>query len=150
MRYNVLMNKKQKLALLLLRLATGWYMFYAGITKVMNPDWSAAGYLNSAKNFPEFYKWFASPEILPFVNFANEWGLTLLGISLILGVWVKLSSKLGIVLMLLYYFPILDGLKPDAHSFIVDQHIIFILILLFFAFTPKGELCELNRKFLKK
>ena len=144
------MNKKQKTALLLLRLATGWYMFYAGITKIINPAWSAEGYLNSAKNFPELYKWFASPEILPFVNFANEWGLALLGISLITGIWVKWSSRLGILLMLLYYLPILDGLKPDTHSLLVDQHIIFILILLFFSFTPKGELWGLNKNFLKK
>ena len=144
------MNKKQKISLLLLRLATGWYMFYAGITKIMNPAWSAEGYLKGAKNFPEFFGWFASPTILPYTNFINEWGLTLLGISLITGIWVKWSSRLGILLMILYYLPILDGLKPDTHSLLVDQHIIFILILLFFSFTPKGELWSLNKNFLKK
>src|SRR3989344_4156816 len=97
----------QKITLFLLRIALGWYMFYAGITKVLDPTWSAAGYLKGAKILTGFYGWLASPEILPYINFINAWGLTLLGVSLILGLFIRLSSKLGALLMLLYYIPIL-------------------------------------------
>src|SRR3990167_4727620 len=121
------MTKAQKIFLFLLRISLGWLFFYAGITKVLNPAWSAAGYLKGAKTFVGFYQWLLDPAILPWLNLVNEWGLTLLGVSLIFGVFVRLSSVLGAVLMLLYYFEILDFPYPNAHSFIVDEHIIYAL-----------------------
>ena len=96
------MTGSQKFTLVLLRLSMGWLMFYAGITKVLNPEWSAAGYLKGAKTFTGFYNALLSPNILPIINFVNAWGLTLLGVSLILGIFVRSSSVLGAVLMLLY------------------------------------------------
>ena len=117
----------------------GWLMFYAGITKVFNPDWSAAGYLTAAKTFPTLFQWFASPEILPVINLINEWGLTLLGVSLILGIFVRLSSLLGAALMLLYYFPVLEFPLIPPHSYLVDDHIIYALVLLFFAAVRAGR-----------
>ncbi|MEK7133249.1 MAG: DoxX family membrane protein, partial [Patescibacteria group bacterium] len=89
------MTKFQKLSLFFLRISLGWLMFYAGIAKILNPEWSAAGYLKSAKTFVGFYQWLASPGVLPIINFLNEWGLTILGVSLILGIGVRLSSILG-------------------------------------------------------
>lgn len=129
------MNKESALALTLLRVVLGWMYFYAGITKLLNPAWSAAGYISGAKTFPAFYQWLLSPQVLPVVNFLNEWGLTLLGAALILGVFVRLGSVLGIILMFLYYLPLLDGVYPNAHSFIVDEHIVYIAALgVLFAF----------------
>lgn len=133
------MNRFQKVSLFLLRVSLGWMMFYAGITKVLDPDWSAAGYLAGAKMFPGFYQWLLGPQILPIVNFANEWGLTLLGVSLILGVFVRLSSILGMALMLLYYLPILDFPYPNAHAYLVDEHVIYFFILMFFAALRAGR-----------
>src|SRR3989338_11427456 len=130
----------QKVSLFLLRVSLGWMMLYAGITKIADPGWSAAGYIRGAKMFPGFYQWLLNPQILPIVNFANEWGLTLLGISLILGVFVRLSSLLGAALMLLYYFPILDFPYPSPNSYIVDQHVIFIFVLALFAAMRAGRI----------
>lgn len=135
----------QKLSLFVLRLTMGWMMFYAGIVKVLDPAWTSAGYLKGAKTFVEFYNWLASPNILPTVDFLNKWGLTLLGVSLILGVFVKLSSRLGALLMLLYYFPLLDGWMPNAHSFIVDEHIIYAAALVFFASLRAGRTWGLEK-----
>ncbi len=131
--------QSQKFFLFLSRVVMGWMYFYAGITKVINPNFSAAGYLQGAKTFAGFYQWLLSPGILPIVNFVNEWGLTLLGVSLILGVGVRLSSVFGAVLMLLYYFPTLDFPYPNAHSYIVDEHIIYAAMLLFFAAVRAGR-----------
>lgn len=115
-------------------------MFYAGITKVLNPAWSAEGYLSGAKTFSAFYAWFSQPSILPIINFLNEWGLTFLGISLILGVFVRLSSIGGIALMLLYYFPVLEfPYIPGAHAFIIDEHIIYAVVILFLAASKSGR-----------
>lgn len=139
------MEKFQKLSLFLLRVSLGWMFLYAGITKILNPEWSAGGYLKGAKTFVGLYQWLAQPEILPFINFINEWGLTLLGISLILGIFVRLSGVLGAALMAMYYFPILQFPYPNPNSFIVDQHIVYILVLVFFASIRAGRMWGLER-----
>lgn len=128
----------------LLRIALGWMFLYAGITKVLDPAWSAAGYLKGAKSFVPFYSWFLQPNILPTVDFLNEWGLTLIGVSLILGVMVRLSSLFGAALMLLYYFA-LPFPRPDAHSLVVDSHIIYAAALLVLAYSRAGRIWGLER-----
>lgn len=128
----------QKASVFALRVSMGWLMFYAGITKILNPEWSAAGYLGGAKTFTAFYQWLTNPAILPLINFVNEWGLTLLGVSLILGIGVRLSSILGAILMLLYYFPVLEFPYVE-HGFLVDDHVIYALILLMFAAIKAGR-----------
>ncbi|OGF80022.1 hypothetical protein A2926_01040 [Candidatus Giovannonibacteria bacterium RIFCSPLOWO2_01_FULL_44_40] len=138
------MTTFQKFSLFLLRIAMGWLMFYAGITKILDPNWSAAGYLKGAKTFVGFYQWLLQPNILPALNFVNEWGLTLLGISLVFGVFVRLSSVLGAILMLLYYFPILQFPYPNPYSYIVDEHIIYTLALLFLASLRAGRIWGLE------
>jgi len=122
----------------------GWMMFYAGYTKLIDPTWSAASYLTGAKTFPELFNWFLQPSILPAINIINEWGLTLLGVSLILGVFVRFSSMLGAALMMLYYLPILQFPYPNAHAYIVDEHIIYALVLLFFAAIRAGRVWGLE------
>lgn len=111
---------------------------------MLDPTWSAAGYLKGAKSFVGFYEWLASPAMLPMTNFVNEWGLTLLGVSLILGIGVRLSSVFGAVLMLLYYIPILDFPYPNTHSFIVDEHIIYISALLLLGSLRAGRVWGLE------
>ncbi|MBI1975136.1 MAG: DoxX family protein [Parcubacteria group bacterium] len=138
------MAQFHKVPLFLLRVSMGWLMLYAGVTKILDPNWSAAGYLKGAQTFTGFYQWLTSPSVLPVVNFVNEWGLTLLGISLILGVFVRLSSIFGTVLMLLYYFPILSFPYPNPHSFLVDEHIVYALVLLFFAVSRPGRVWGLE------
>lgn len=137
------MEKSQQLALVFLRVTLGFMMFYAGITKVLNPEWSAEGYLKGAKAFTGLFGWFASPGVLPVINFINEWGLTLLGVSLILGIAVRLSSKLGALLMLLYYLP-LGFPYPNAHALVVDEHIIYIAALLVLATMRAGRVYGLE------
>ena len=89
------MATSQKFFLFLLRVTTGWMFFYAGITKVLNPQWSAEGYLKGAKSFVWLYQWLLQPEILPIINSINKWGLTLLGASLIIGLFVRFQFHLG-------------------------------------------------------
>ena len=39
-----------------LRVVMGWLFFYAGITKVLDPAWSAAGYITNAKSLTVLYQ----------------------------------------------------------------------------------------------
>src|SRR3989344_3120408 len=140
------MTQFQKISLFFLRITMGWMFFWAGITKVLaDPSWSAAGYLKGAKMFTGFYNFLSTPGMLPITDFVNEWGLTLLGVSLIFGLGVRVSSILGAALMLLYYFPILDFPYPNAHSYIVDEHIIYIAALLLLAAMKAGRAWGLKR-----
>lgn len=132
------MKNFQIFALVAARVAAGVLFFYAGWEKIINPAWSAAGYLSGAKDFHALYAWFASAGVLSFVNFVNKWGLLLLGVALILGAFVRLASGLGIALMALYYLP-LAWPFVDANSFIVDEHILLIALLLIFIAWRAGH-----------
>jgi len=138
------MTQFQKISLFLLRISLGWLFFWAGITKVLDPTWSAVGYLQGAKTFTGFFQWLASPNLLPFINFVNEWGLTLLGLALILGIFVRLSSILGAILMFLYYLPILQFPYPNPYSFLIDEHIIYLIALLALASLRAGRVWGLE------
>ena len=72
-------------------------------------------------------------------------GLTLLGASLIIGLFVRFSSLLGVLLMALYYIP-LGFPYPNPNSYIVDQHIIYIAVLFFFAAIRAGRVFGLDSK----
>ena len=133
-------------ALLALRLSLGWLLFYSGIIKIFDADWTAAGYLAGAKTFPALFQWFALPSNIGWVNFVNEWGLTLVGLALITGLFVRYASVAGIVFMVLYYLPILAFPYPNAHSFVVDEHVIYALVLSFFAFTDAGKVYGLDSR----
>ena len=138
-----------KISLFLLRVSMGWLMFYAGITKILNPEWSSAGYLKTAATFSGLYQWFSQPDVLPAIDFINGWGLTLLGVSLMLGLFVRLSAPLGALLMMLYYFPVLKFPYIAPHSFLVDEHIIYASALIFLSAVKSGEIWGLD-KFLNK
>ncbi|OHA64713.1 MAG: hypothetical protein A2940_02025 [Candidatus Wildermuthbacteria bacterium RIFCSPLOWO2_01_FULL_48_29] len=144
------MTLYEKSSLFLLRVGLGLLFFYTGITKVLDSDWSAAGYLNNAKTFPAFYSWLASPGILPITNLVNEWGLTLLGVSLLLGVFVRVSSIGGAILMLLYYFPAVEMKAFEffpqitvpyigMNSVLVDEHIVYALAFVALAVFRAGR-----------
>ena len=126
----------------------GWIFLYAGLSKVLNPVWSASGFLLSAKTFPALYAMFANASIISTINFINEWSLVLLGVSLIIGAFVRLSSIGGIALMLLYYFPQLDFPYVGAY-FLVDAHIIFILVLSLLNVSKSGEFLGLDMRLIR-
>lgn len=141
------MSVFQKYSLVLLRLALGWIFLYAGIIKVMDKGWSAAGFLAGAKTFPEFYAWFALPSNIAWVNLINEWGLILIGVSLIIGLWTRWSSLAGIVLMILYYLPGLNFPYVGEHSLLVDEHIIYILGLAIILAFRAGRYFGLDNRY---
>lgn len=132
------------------RVALGILFFYAGITKVLNPDWSAVGYLNSAKTFPGLYHWLASAGNIDWINFVNEWGLTFLGVALILGIFVRWASLGGMLLMALYYLAILQFPYVGEHSFLVDEHIIYITALLVLFASNAGTFLGLDSRLQKR
>ena len=126
-------------ALLFLRLVAGWYFLYAGFTKVVNSTWSAAGYIGNAKTFPAFFTWLATPQNIGWVNFLNEWGLVLVGVALILGIFTRYAALAGALMLFFYYLPILDFPYAGAHGYIIDDHIFAIAALFVLALSNSGR-----------
>lgn len=118
----------KEVSLFLLRIAIGWVFLYAGLTKLLDPSWTSAGFLPNAQTFSGFYAWLASPENIAWVDVLNKLGLTLIGAGLMTGTLTRYASIAGILLMALYYFPGLNFPYVE-HSFLVDQHIVYILVL---------------------
>jgi len=123
--------------LVFLRLAIGWHFLYEGLVKLTNPNWSSAGYLLDSGGFLKqfFYNLTANPDLLKIVDFLNIWGLILIGLGLILGLFTRAAIISGIVLMVFYYFshPPFPGLKytmpTDGSYLVVNKMLIEALAL---------------------
>ncbi len=137
-----------KIAAVGLRLLLGWFMFFAGLEKVLNPEWSASGFLLAAKTFPEFYAWFALPMNSWWADPLNAWGIFLVGAALLLGVFIKPAAWAGALLMIIYYFPH-NAFPTVPHGFIVEEHIIYAAAFALVALLPLSQEFSLTQ-FLKK
>ncbi|MBN2633151.1 MAG: DoxX family protein [Bacteroidales bacterium] len=131
----------------LLRIVTGWHFLYEGLTKIFNPAWSARPYLEGSRwILGDFFRWIASGDTgLELVNIANEWGLTLIGLALILGLFTRLASWAGVMMLVFYYlaYPPFGGYSYGAINegsyLIVNKNLIEMVVLLVLAFTRSGE-----------
>lgn len=133
------MSRFKAILIFALRISMGWLLLYAGFSKITNPEWSAAGFLKSAETFPALYEWFGSPAMLPITNFLNEWGQVLLGLAIIFGVVMTLSSILAALMMVLYYLPALNFPFVGEHSLLVDEHIIYAIVFLLLGALKAGQ-----------
>jgi thiosulfate dehydrogenase [quinone] large subunit len=112
--------------LVTLRTLIGWHFLYEGLAKLANPDWSSAAFLLDSKGFLGgfFQSLTYKPSVLQTVDFLNEWGLVLIGLGLILGLFTRLSVFAGIFLLALYYlshppFPGLTFAVPSEGSYLI-------------------------------
>ncbi|MBN1413517.1 MAG: DoxX family membrane protein [Bacteroidales bacterium] len=144
--------------LVLLRVSIGWHMLYEGATKIINPDWSSFGYLMDSKGlFAGIFKCMAThQEILQVVDFMNIWGLFLIGLGLIAGLFTRLSVICGIVLLSLYFLshPPLASIQyifPQEGSYLlVNKTLIEIMALFVLLVFPTGQAAGLDRFIQKK
>lgn len=91
--------------LTLLRVAVGWHLAYEGVVKLLDPHWTAAGYLEASQGFAAglFRRLAADPQLLWAVDLLNMWGLTLLGLALVVGCFTRLTAILAAAMLMLYY-----------------------------------------------
>lgn len=131
-------------ALLLLRVLLGWHFFFAGITKVLEGNWTAAGYLGGVGEANPFYGFFqamAGSDWMWLIDLLNMWGLTLVGVALLLGAFVRFSAFWGAVMMWFYWASSL----PLANSIFIDDHIIYIVLLFALGAFGAGRYYGLDR-----
>jgi len=138
----------------LLRISMGWTFLWPFLDKTFGlyittepaKAWVAGGsptfgFLKFATTgpFAGFYQSLAGSALV-------EWlfmlGLLLIGLSLLLGVMTRLAVWSGVVMMLLMYTAVL----PPEHNPVIDEHIIYALLLITMTFIPVGEWLGLGRK----
>lgn len=143
--------------LVILRLLIGWHLLYEGFSKLLIPNWSSFGFLQESKWILEgFSQWILAHEnVLNVVDFLNTWGLIAIGLGLILGLFTKIASVSGALLLFIYYLnnPPLIGLEysvPSEGSYlIVSKTLIEAFALIVLAVFPTGTVFGLDM-FLKK
>lgn len=143
----------QMWTLAMLRMLIGWHLLYEGVVKLWNPGWSAGSYLMDSQGFfaEYFYKLAANPSVLEVVDFLNVWGLILVGLALVLGIFTRLALVGGIVLLGLYFLshPPLIGIKyamPTEGSYLwVNKNLIEIAAMAALLVFPTSRFLGLDR-----
>ncbi|MDD4514170.1 DoxX family membrane protein [Massilibacteroides sp.] len=90
--------------LVILRIFIGWHFMYEGLVKILNPKWTSLPYLLDSKGpiSSFFINLTQNDSVMTIVNFLNEWSLFCIGFCLILGLFSKLASIGGMILLLTY------------------------------------------------
>lgn len=147
----------QTLWLVILRLLIGWHFLYEGIVKILNPGWSAYPYLMDSHGILEdFFQSIAeNPDLLLASNYFNIYGLTIIGLCLILGCFAKYASIGGIVFLALYYLshpPFIGAeyMMPTEGSYLwIDKNLIEIGAMMVLIYFPTSHIIGLDRLFSK-
>ncbi len=146
-------NKKEAYIWALLRISLGLIFLWAFFDKIFGlgfntaPDksWLAgvpptSGFLKFATHGP-FASVFQSMADSQIVLWLFMLGLLLIGLSLILGMGVKIAGYSGALMMLLMWLALLP---PEHHPFL-DEHIINLFILIGLTFTKAGHTLGLGK-----
>ena len=98
-----------------------------------------AGFLSNTKTFHDLFAIFTTPSVAPLITFLVGYGHLLIGLSLLVGLMVRVSSTFGILLMLLYWMAHMDfPYIENANNFIVDYHIVYASVLGYLIYKHAG------------
>jgi thiosulfate dehydrogenase (quinone) large subunit len=147
------LSRGPMIAITVLRVVIGWHFLYEGLSKLTAPSFTAAGYLKQARGpFAEMFKSLASqPNLLDNVNLITMWGLTLVGLFLILGLFTRLASLAGIGFILMFYLaaPPLIGyfysIPSEGSYLIINKNLVELCALAVILVTGSGKFAGLDR-----
>ena len=130
--------------ILFFRLTMGWTFLWAAIHH-FGDDKFVLGFLSHTKTFHDVYAPLTSPAIIPALTFLVEYGHLLIGLSLITGLFVRISAPFAIMLMLLYWtahmdFPYIE----NANNYLIDYHIVYAGILVYLIVKRAGHVFGLD------
>ena len=139
--------------LVILRVAIGWHFLYEGLVKLINPNWSSVGFLLDSGGFlgPFFQSLANNPGTVNIIDQLNIWGLILIGLGLILGLFSRPACIFGIMLLAAYYLshPPFTGLKyavPNEGSYlIVNKNLVELIALAVLFVFPSSRHIGIDR-----
>ncbi len=142
----------QLTSLVTLRFLIGWHFLYEGFSKVLIPNWSSFGFLKESKwIFAGFAKFVLEHDnVLNVVNFLNTWGLIAIGLGLIFGLFTRLASFSGALLLFFYWAmnPPLIGLEysvpTEGNYLVISKTLIESVALVVLAVFPTSSIFGLD------
>jgi len=147
----------QRFFLLLMRVTIGWHFLYEGYVKIISTGWSAAGYLHAAPGpFAGLFEFVVDHAwMVKFADFVMLYGLTAIGLCLILGFFTRIAALGAAGLLLLFYIsnPPLIGVQfmPGEGSYlIVNKNLVELTAAMVLVVFPSGLFWGLDRLFVKE
>ena len=140
------------IAITVLRVVIGWHFLYEGVSKLTATTWSAAGYMKASRGpLAEFFRWIASqPHLLDNANLITMYGLTIVGVLLMLGLFTRLAAAGGIGFILLFYLcnpPFIGyfyAIPTEGTYLIVNKNLVELCALVVILLTGTGRFAGLD------
>jgi len=136
-----------------LRIMMGWIFLWAFIDKLFGLGFATsteeawltgasptAGFLSFATKGP-FAELFQALSGSQLVDWLFMLGLLGIGVSLLLGVFVRIGSIAGIIMLVLMY---LAALLPE-HNPLIDDHIVYAVIMIGLIYSNSGNCLGLGK-----
>lgn len=139
--------------LVILRVLIGWHFLYEGISKFSNSNWSSAPYLMDSKGWfaKLFYAMAGNASVIKIVDQLNIWGLIAIGLGLLLGLFSRIATISGIILLGFYFLshPALIGVNyaaPSEGSYLfVNKILIELAAMLVLLVLPTSKKIGVDR-----
>ena len=126
--------------ILIFRLLMAWTFLYAASHQVFNPKFSAAGFLSHTKTFHDVYAVLATPTVDPVLTFLVSYGHLLIGLSLLVGLMVRVSAAFGVALLVMYWTAHMDWpFIENTNNFIIDYHIVYAVVCVYLIVYRAGH-----------
>ncbi len=137
-----------------LRIIMGWIFLWAFIDKLFGLGFATlsekawltgssptAGFLQFGVHGPlaSFYQSLAGSA---FIDWLFMFGLLFIGVSLTLGIFIRLGGFSAILLLFLMYTAV--GMSPENNPFI-DDHIVYMFVILLFILMDSGRYFGLGK-----
>ena len=130
-------SSNERAFLIFFRLAMAWTFLYAASHQVF--------FLSHTKTFHGLFSIFITPTMAPITTFLVEWGHLLIGLSLLVGLMVRVSAAFGAALMIIYWMAHMDFPYITNHNnFLLDDHIVYAVILIFLIVKKAGHVWGLD------
>ena len=139
---------KKSLVLGLLRLSMGFIFLWAFLDKTFGLGfatkaenaWLAGGspttgFLSFAVHGP-FANFFHSLAGIPIIDWLFMAGLLFVGVSFMLGIFMRLASMAGVAMLLLMFLAL--GLPPENNP-LIDDHIIYAFVAIFLGLSGSAH-----------
>jgi thiosulfate dehydrogenase [quinone] large subunit len=138
-------NHTERGFVLVFRLLMAWTFLYAASHQVFNPKFSAVAFLSQTKTFHDVYSVIAIPAFDPVLTFLVSYGHLLIGLSLLVGLCVRISATFAVALLVMYWTAHMDWpFIENRNNFIVDYHIVYAILCVYLIARSAGHVWGLD------
>lgn len=150
-------SKNQLFWLVVLRVVIGWYFLYEGLAKAFTPGWTSYGYIMDSQGiFAGLFKQLGqNVAIMPIVDMLNIYGLIIIGLLLILGLFEKAGYIGAIALLILYYLSHPASINatymfpPEGSYLWINKNIVILVAVVVLVVFPTSKKIGLDRFIFK-